>query len=104
MTSVSVARGPKNVKLFACNDGFTGTDVTDNRESQFVMLNASSMIIRSVAVVRLVRTGTGTHGLGSCLALSLKLAYHRNVFLTILLNLRTPYQQVQKCSIMTTLL
>ena len=30
MTSVPVARGPKGVKLCACNDGFTETDVTDN--------------------------------------------------------------------------
>ena len=30
VTSVPVARGPKGVKLCACNDGFTGTDVTDN--------------------------------------------------------------------------
>ena len=30
MTSVPVARGPKGVKLRACNDGFTGTDVTDD--------------------------------------------------------------------------
>ena len=30
VTSVPVARGTKGVKLCACNDGFTGTDVTDN--------------------------------------------------------------------------
>ena len=34
MTSVPVDRGPKGVKLCACNDGFTGTDVTDNCDAK----------------------------------------------------------------------